>query len=296
MVKSFADAAFSNAKNEVSIAISEFGIHVVQTTNRSKLSKQVQVASLTRNVIPSTRTYQDTYAQASKFAGENNTKKEFDEAVTEQNLSKKIATVGENDRQIVGLENARNLIRAAYETEEGDIIISQQESPIFELGDNYVIAVLTEVTEEGIASFEDVKARVELSVLNEKKAEYLVEKLNNALEENSDLEAIATNLENFCPKILQILTLILFNYRELVWNHQFMGTASSLKVDQISKPVAGNNGVFLIQVTSTNQLANQDVASEQSILTQNLFYRATSQAYETHRESVEIIDKRSKFF
>jgi len=71
MVKPFEEAAFKNAKNEVSIVPSQFGIHIVQTTDRGKLTQQVRVATLVRKVQASTRTFQDTYALASKFASEN---------------------------------------------------------------------------------------------------------------------------------------------------------------------------------------------------------------------------------
>ena len=61
-----------------------------------------------RNVEPSDVTYQNTYAQASKFASENTTGEQFDIACTEQGLSKKSASVRENDRTITGLENPRS--------------------------------------------------------------------------------------------------------------------------------------------------------------------------------------------
>ncbi|MDX1283394.1 MAG: peptidylprolyl isomerase, partial [Draconibacterium sp.] len=195
MVKPFENAAFNNTTDSVTIVATQFGLHLIQTTERGVLNPQVQVAYLTRNVEPSTQTYQDTYGKASKFAGENTTRDEFDAAITEQGLTKRVAQVRENDRQIIGLENARLLIRAAYEANEGDIILSMQESPIFELGDNFVIAVLTEATDEGVASFDDVRARVELSVIKEKKAELLIEKANAALAGNSDLESLASALE-----------------------------------------------------------------------------------------------------
>jgi peptidyl-prolyl cis-trans isomerase D len=295
MVRPFEDAAFSNKVNEVTVVASQYGYHVIQTTARGKLSKQVQVAFLVRNVVPSTQTYQDAYALASKFAGENTNREKFDAAITEQNLTKKVATVGENDRMIAGLENPRQLIRAAYETEEGDIIISQEETPIFELGDNFVIAVLADVTEEGIAPFEDVQARVELAVLKEKKAELLKEKANKALEGKSDLQAVADEL----GKTVENANNINFNSFQLPGaglEPAVIGTAASLEVDQISKPISGNNGVFIVQVTSVNQLENQDVATEQNRLAQSLAFRANSQVVEAHKNTVEIVDKRSKFY
>ena len=295
MVKPFEDAAFNNAKNEVIVVTSQFGIHIVQTTDRGSETRQVQIAYMIRNVVPSTRTYQDTYALASKFAGENTSIDDFDAAVAEQKLNKRVASVGENDRQIVGIENARILIRAAYETKEGEIIMSQQGSPIFELGDNFVIATLAEATDKGIASFEDVRARVELSVLKEKKAEYLVEKANAVLDGKTDLDVIATELGTTVQNVSDV-NFNAFQIPGVGLEPIVIGTVTSMEVDHISKPIAGNNGVFIAKVTSVNQGIDQDVAGEQSRLAQSLNFRATSQAFEAHRNSVEITDKRSKFY
>ena len=295
MVKPFEEAAFNNKKNEVSVVTSQFGIHIIQTTNRGKLTRQVQVAFLVRNVVPSTQTYQDTYAQASKFAGENTTKSEFDAAVTEQKLNKKVASVHESDRQIAGLENARNLIRAAYDTNVGEIIISQEGTPIFELGDNFVIATLAKATEEGIAPIEDVKDRIELSVLKEKKAELLEQKAAKALEGKTDLSEVATALDATVKNASNV-SFESFQIPGVGLEPFVIGTVTSLDVDQISKPIPGNNGVFIVQVTSVNDGTNQDIAAEQMQLEQTMALRANSQAIEAHRNAVEIIDKRSKFY
>ncbi|MCG6189020.1 peptidylprolyl isomerase [Maribellus maritimus] len=295
MVKPFEDAAFSNKVNEVTVVMSQFGFHVIQTTDRGKLSKQIQVAYLVRNVQPSTQTYQDAYAKASKFASENTNYKEFEAAVAEQNLTKKVATIGENDRLIAGLENPRQLIRAAYEAEEGDIIFSQEETPIFELGDNFVIAALTNITEEGIAPLDDVQARVELAVTKEKKAELLKEKAAAAMNGKTDLQAIAGELD----ATVENATSINFNSFQLPGvglEPAVIGTAASLDTDQLSKPIVGNNGVFIVQVTSVNELENQDVAAEQTRLAQSLTFRANSQVVSAHESEIEIVDKRSKFY
>jgi peptidyl-prolyl cis-trans isomerase D len=295
MVKPFEDAAFLNKKNEVSVVLSEYGFHVIQTTELGKLTKQAQVAYLVRMVEPSTKTYQDVYAQASKFAGENTSAKDFETAVTEQKLTKKVATIGENDRAIAGLTEPRQLIRAAFETSEGKIIMSQQETPIFELGDNFVIAVLTNAIEEGVAPFEDVKARIELSVLKEKKAELLVEKASAASNGKSDLQSIAQELN----KEVQNATNISFNSYSVSgigMEPAVIGFASTLDVDNVSNPIVGINGVYIVKVTSVNEQANQNLTAEKLRLGQELNMRALSEAYTVHREVADITDKRSKFY
>ena len=295
MVKPFEEAAFKNAKNEVTIVASQFGIHIVQTTKRGVETKQVQIAYLVRNVEASTRTIQNTYALASKFAGENTNSEEFDVAVAEQKLSKRVISVRENDRQVAGLENARALIRAAYKADEGDIIISSQESPIFELGDNFVIAILTKVTDDGVAVFDDVRARVELGAVKDKKAEYLAEKANAAIAGKTDLSAIATEL-NSTVKNAANIDFNTYSIPGLGLEPAVIGTIASLDVDQISKPISGMNGVYIVKVTSVNEGVAEDIASEQVRLAQSFSSRASVQAFEAHRKSVEIVDKRSKFY
>lgn len=295
MVEPFENAAFNNAKNEVSIAVSQFGIHIIKTTNLSRLSRQVQVAYLIRNVVPGTRTYQEVYAQASKFASENRSKKDFDTAVTEQKITKNVATVSENERQIAGLENARLLIRAANETKVGDIIQSIEGTPIFELGNNYVIAVLTGKTEKGTAPFEDVRAIVELSVMKNKKSDLLVEKANNAITEKTDIEKIAAEL----GVTVQNVSSINFNSSQLIEvgiEPAVIGTIASLDIDNISKPVVGNNGIFIVKAISVNQINDQNIESEKARLAQNFVFRAIQETFNAQKNAVKIVDKRSKFY
>jgi peptidyl-prolyl cis-trans isomerase D len=295
MVQPFEEAAFSNAKNEVRIVPSQFGIHIVQTTDRGKLTQQARVALLVRNVQPSTRTYQDTYAQASRFASTNTNAEKFNAAVTEEKLNKRVASVRENDRDIIGLENARILIRAAYEAEKDDILVTSQESPIFELGNNFVIAVLTKVTDEGIATFEEAKTRVELAVINQKKSDYLSKKAVAALEGKTDLESIASQLNTSVRNATNI-NFNSFSVPGLGAEPAVIGTVASLDVDKISKPIVGNNGVYIIKVTSANQGPEQGFETEQARLSQSLNFRAISQAFEAQRKKAEIVDKRAKFY
>jgi len=253
------------------------------------------MAMLVRKVEPSTRTYQDTYAQASKFASENADAEKFNAAIVTEKLNKRVASVRENDREIAGLEGARILIRAAYEGSKGDILATSQGSPIFELGNNFVIAVLTKATEEGVSTFEEAKTRVELEVIKEKKAEYLAKKASNALEGKTDLMAVASQLNTEVKNAANI-NFNSFSIPGLGLEPAVVGTVASLEVDKISKPIAGNNGVYIVKVTSVNKGAEQGVDAEQARLAQSMGYRALSQATEAQRKKAEIVDKRAKFY
>ena len=295
MVLPFEEAAFKNAKNEVSIVPSQFGIHVIQTTDRGKLTQQARVALLVRNVQPSTRTYQDTYAQASKFASENTDAEKFNTAIVAEKLNKRTATVRENDRDIIGLENARILIRAAYEAKTGDILTTTQGSPIFEMGNNFVIGILTKATKEGISTFEEAKTRVELTVSKEKKAEYLSKKAAATIEGKTDLQSIASQL-NSSVKSANNINFNSFSIPGLGAEPAVVGTVSFLDVDKISKPIAGNNGVYIVKVTSVNENPNQGVDAERERLAQSMGFRASSQAFEAQRKKADITDNRAKFY
>lgn len=296
MVKPFENAAFNNTTDSVTIVGTQFGIHLVQTTKRGKLTRQVQVAYLTRNVSPSTRTYQNVYSEASKFIGENSSSEAINAAIGEQGLTKRVANVSENDRTIAGLESPRPLIRAAYEAEVNDILTNNQDSRIFELGDNFVIAILAGATEEGIAPFETVKPRVELAVTKEKKAELLIEKAKAALNENSDLASIASALEAEV-KSANAVNFNSFSVPGIGLEPAVIGTVGALEVESVSAPIAGNNGVYIVMPTSVNEDAvGVDVAAQKMRLAQSNSYRVSSEAFNVHRNAVEIEDNRAKFY
>jgi peptidyl-prolyl cis-trans isomerase D len=163
------------------------------------------------------------------------------------------------------------------------------------LGDNFVIAFLTDVTEEGIAPFEDVSARVELNVIKEKKTEKLIADAKAAMEGKSDLESIASALNTTVENATGV-NFESFQVPGIGIEPAVIGAATSLEVDQISEPVAGNNGVFILKVTSISEGNDQDLNAEKIRLAQNYNFRATSQAVQAHRDVVEIVDKRSKFY
>jgi len=291
MVKPIENAVFFGKLNEIQVVKSQFGIHLVQVTNRSKTAPNVQLAIINRVVEPSSQTYQATYTAASKFASENQDIKKFNAAIVAQGLSKKTANIHESDKEISGLENSRVLIRAAYKAKTNSLILSTEGTPIFELGSQFIVATLTGEQEKGIASFISVKPRVELEVKKEKKAQQLTEKMSG----KTDLNQLASSLGVTVGEA-QSVTFETYSIPGLGFETAIAGAATALDANQVSKPVTGTSGVYVVKVNSVNMGTDSDIKADKQKLAASVNYRTNTLAFEALRENAQIVDKRSKFY
>jgi peptidyl-prolyl cis-trans isomerase D len=294
MVAPFERAAFRAELNEVVMVQTQFGFHLIKVTQQGNKSKHVQLAVLDREIVASTKTYQTIYADASRFAANAQNLEGFNELAAEEGLSARMATIKENDRQITGLGQARNLIRAAIQNaDKGELIVDEAKSPVYELDNRFVIAAVVSEQEEGHRAFDAVKSSIELAVVKEKKKEMLLKQFNEAKAES--LEATAQNL-GLSVESAQGFN---FNYgsvNAIGYEPAINGAATALEVNEVSNPIAGRNGIYIIELTNIAGEANTSIAEEKTSLYQSSSYRASYQAYETIKKNTDVEDKRSKFY
>ncbi len=295
MVPEFEAAAFNGEVNKLYIAGTQFGLHLIKPTKKGKEINQVRIATLSRNVEPSTDTYQKIYGETSKFASENPNTESFNKSVLEQKLNKKIATLKENDREVVGLESSRQLVRAAFLADKGKILVHNEGSSIFEFGNKFVISMLTEATEEGVSTFEEAKILVDLAVRKEKKALLLAAKMKEAASGETRLENVASKLSTIVNEATN-LNFDTYSIPVAGFEPAIVGTVASLPENKISAPIEGINGVYLAKVTAIVTNAEGDVQGEKTRLAQALNYRAGSLVFESLKKLADIEDRRSKFY
>ncbi|MDA3952062.1 MAG: SurA N-terminal domain-containing protein [Bacteroidales bacterium] len=295
MESPFSDTCFVANTGEYKLVATQFGLHIVQVTDKASNEKKVMISILGRKLEPSSETYQKTYAEASKFAGNNQTYEEFLQGIEKEGLTKKIASnVKEADQQLAGLEYPRELIRSIYDTDKHDIIKSQN-NPIFELGNRFVIGFVSDVKEDGFATMEQVNSQLMVQVKKLKKAEYLADKFTEVLQENNDLNFIASK---FNTEVYDATDISFRSYSipNAGVEPKLVAVATSVDADQITAPIKGDNNVFVIRVNniSTDENVNADLQQKQSIIQyQN---RSNYEAFEALKETSNIVDKRSKFY
>jgi len=289
MVKPFNDAVFQGKKGDIVKVESQFGVHIIEIQDQSKRSAKYQIATLARNITYSSETYQNVYTEATRFASQNNTVEKFNAAITEQNLTKRYArNLKENDRKVNNLESPRELVKWAYESPVGAL------SPVYEFGDQFVIAHLVSITEEGVIPLENVETRIKRELLNEKKATYLIAQFNEKVAENSDLASIATQMKSTVQTASDI-TFASYQVPGAGVEPALVALAVNTPANEISKPVKGNNGVYVVKVNNVteNQPNAENVKME---LTQSSTMKVDYQLMETLTDRSEIIDRRSQFY
>jgi peptidyl-prolyl cis-trans isomerase D len=290
MVQPFNDACFFGNKKDLVTVTSQFGVHIIEVLNQSAKSKKIQIATVAHSIEPSTRTYQNTYAAASQFGGSNRTYDAFIAATEKNALSVKTAVVKRDDKVLANFEDPRQIIRWAYKAKQGDV------SEIFELGDVFIVATVKSVQEEGTAPYANVSIEVEREVKKNKKAEYLISKMAQAKEKASTIQVVADNLKTTFIEI-QNATFAAYSVSALGFEPEVQAVALALQADQISDPIKGKNGVFVIQVKNIQQpSAELNISNEKSYLTRGYRSRVGYQVYEAIKEASEIQDNRANFY
>ncbi len=289
MVKPFNDACFEGKKGDIVKVESQFGVHIINIQDQGKTTTKYQVATLARKVTYSSRTYQDVYSRATRFAALNNSAEKFNNAITEENLTKRFGRdLLKNDRNVGNLESPRELVRWAFEAKPGTL------SPVFEFGDQFVIALLTGAKAEGVMALELVKAQIERELINNKKAELLIERFTKAIDENQSLEDVANKM-NASVQSAQDITFTSFQVPGAGIEPALVSLAVNAPINQISRPIKGNNGVFVVKVNNVENIGVDTEITRQE-LSRNIEMSIDYQLIESLKEGAKITDNRSRFF
>lgn len=293
MVTNFNNASFENKTGDVVTAETQFGIHVLKIEDQSSPVKKVQVASIIRHIYASDETNQDYYNRAVKFRGKATDLDKFTEQAREFGLDPRFAPNITRDMQTIpGIEEPRQLIKWAFTSEVNKV------SNIFSQSDEkYIVAVLTDAREEGYTDLEKVRTEITMAVRKKKKAEILSSRLSEELAGVTDLNRFGQDKGYKTGEATQVK--FANTYVSGVGLEPFLvGAALYLPVDQISEPLPGESGVFVLSVTGREEptAGDNDMESMASRLRYTMESRSNYEAYNALEDAANIKDNRLEMY
>jgi hypothetical protein len=278
--------------NEMKVVETRIGYSLFMLVEKSAPVSKIKAAVLTRAIVPSNQTYQDTYMKASTFAGQNKTQETFEKSATAKGLQKRSApNVREMDSYVMGLPSAREMVRWAYAetTKIGEV------SPVFDLTGKYGIALLKTVTPKGQQQLNDIKARIEPSVKNMKKVDMMVEKMQKELATTKDITALAAKLNTKLDT--SMVTFSGANRSNIGREPEVVGKLFTFKKGELQGPLTGNYGAYFVFVSDiTEAPAKDDFSYEKMMQMQQFSQRASGSMYSALEKTAKITDNRLKFY
>jgi peptidyl-prolyl cis-trans isomerase D len=287
MVGTFNDFAFDKPVGTKGVVKTDFGYHYMEVLGQKGNAPAYKIAYLAKTINPSSETISVASTAAAQFAVSSKNAKDFNANALKQNLAIMPANeIKQNDFMVQGLGSNRQMVRWIYENGTGDV------SEPMEIGDKYVVAIITSVNKAGLTSAAEARPLVEGIIRNEKKAKTIIETKfkGNTLEALSASTGSpvlrADSLSFSAPFITGIGS-----------EPKVIGAAFNKALQgKASDPISGTTGVFSIRVESNSARPS---SMDLNTLKQNLIQSNRMVSYrglEALRKAATIKDYRSKFY
>jgi peptidyl-prolyl cis-trans isomerase D len=292
--KEFADFLLNDKGETKKVVKTQFGWHYIEILDKKNPEPAYKIAYMAKEIAPSDQTINAANTAAIKLSGMAKDEKSFNEYVAKNGL-KKITVpveVKENDYQLGALQDARSVVKWAFDAKEGQV------SDPFAIKDDYVVAIVDKKLKKGLPDVNTARPMVEGIIMNIKKADEIKKKLNNP----TTLEAAAA------PYHLQVLTsgadsTLTFDARIIngIGNEPRVAGAAFNKEYQtkVSPAFAGNTGVFVIKVNSVSYKPAVSPEIEKVQMNEELnknIQAALGQSFQALKKIADIKDNRSRFF
>lgn len=290
MVPAFEDAAFDGKKGDVVVVTSQFGIHIIKIDDQIGSSRVVKAAIIDKQINSGKETLNAAYSKATQFFGALN-KTNFQEIATQQSLSVlKADNITAMESTLMGTEVPRELVRWAFEADNGDIT-----DQVYETDNSYIVARLTGIRKEGQLPLEAVKSDIEPIVRNRVKAKKLIAQAEEARKGASNIQQIAQKLGK-TPTSAENIVFANPVIPGVAQENAVVGTVFGLQPKQPSKPIRGSQGIYIVEVAGFVNPEAPDINAQKRQMVQSVSQRTWSLVFRALQDKAEIVDNRARFF
>jgi peptidyl-prolyl cis-trans isomerase D len=290
MIPAFDDVAFNGKPGDLKVFTTQFGVHLLQIEEQKGSSKVVKVAVVDKPLTPSSKTQAAVYSKAQSFLS-SLTNENFDAQAKKAGLPIKNAEdVNATAVGVLGLDNAREVVKWAFKSDKGTF--SDQ---AFTVGDQYVVARVSAIKPKGILSLDVIKKQIEPMVRIQVKGKQLSDKLQAALNGATNIDQVAQKAGS---KVVPLQNIVFANpvIPGSQAEYKVIGTVFGSQPNKLSKPVQGQQGVYVFTLDSfanPAQLTNNVREKEQ--IGQALLQRSQGMVLDALKDKANVKDNRAKF-
>jgi peptidyl-prolyl cis-trans isomerase D len=256
MVPEFSKFSVEKPIGTIGTVKTDFGIHIIEVLDR-KAVKYPIASVIEKELKPSSETetaatdeaYNILYALDEKISRKNSklSKIESFDTLAKQKgyFVRPINILDENPKAqgIVTPFAEDRILKLAYDanSEVGTLC----SSPIKD-EDRYIIAIVSSIREKGVPQFDDIKERLRAEVIKEKKAERIIKQFGKS----TNLDALAAKSKTTVTKAE-----VVFANAQIQgggYEPEIVGSLfSALRDGQTTKPMKGEQGVYVIRLNKT---------------------------------------------
>jgi peptidyl-prolyl cis-trans isomerase D len=286
MVPEFTKASFDENVGAITICKTTYGYHIVEVLGKRNRSER-RVLTVDQRIRPD-KAMKAAWTTASTFSLNNLDSASFRRAADTLGLAyTPVDELRADQPYVPGLQDPAQVAswvnRAAPSSKPSEPIAN---------GEGYVVALLTGIREEGLPEFAGVKEAMSREVLKENKAEALLTQFAG----KTDLNTLATEIGSTVQNAADMA----FNAPSIPGgfsDQDVIGQIFALKNGEVSKPLKGDQAVYVVNVTNVTPATEMPANGEDpKPLADKVRNRAEGQLFNALKEAANVKDERSKFF
>ena len=286
MTDKFFEFCNSSRVGRIGIVETEFGFHIIKVTDKEDI---VLIADVVKQIVPSEGTSNKIFQKTTQFEMESINSKDFHATAQKYGYEiKEVDQVNILDENLPSIQRQRNLVQWLFN--DGTRIDDIRRFSLTKGG--YVVAQLTDIIPEGSINIDAIKEEVTQEIIKKSKADYLLEMYNSYSSLDSLSVVIGKEVETATALTQKNNVLPGAGSEPYV-----IGVAFAMELNQPSTIIKGNNGVYMIEVSSKEIAENlESYQAYANVLKIEENKRISSVIYDALKSAAIIEDNRSVYY
>lgn len=263
---------------------------ILQVMDKKGNQNKYKVAIVKRPVEFSKETYNDAYNKFSQFVAQNTTIADMEKNAEENGYSLIPRTdFSSAEHYVGGVKSTREALKWVFAAKPGEV------SPLYECGENdhLMVVALDKIHQAGYRDINSVADMLRTEIRRDKKAEQLMTQMKgfNSLAQvkamNGAVSDTVKHVTFSAPAYISVARA----------SEPVIGAyAAKTAVNQVSAPIKGNAGVYMIQVLQKDKTAETYDAKKEETTLSNMAARMSSQFINDLYQRANVVDERYLFF